>query len=105
MALVLVEEVLMGLDEVKLLLDQAVEHVWNAEQANTFAIGFGDGFATDRIRPIRPIQELLYDFREMGASPFRELGDGQTVGSGSAPVPADLLPSTFEIRTVYNKLE
>ena len=45
------------------LLNQAIEHVWNSEQAITVAIGFGDGFATYRLGPIRPTQELLDDYR------------------------------------------
>ena len=78
------------------LLDQAVQHVWDAELAFA-AIGFGNRLATYRRGPIRSLDQLLLDFGPMLSEPGRECGEGHAVGPWGSTVGLHFLPCVFEI--------
>ena len=71
------------------LLDQTVEHVWNAEQPLT-AIRFGNRFSSGRSRTISAFQKLLSKLRPTWSEPVGEGFDRHTIGAG-----APLLPRTL----------
>ncbi len=86
------------------LLNQAIDHVGNAE-VSLAAIGFGNRLPPARARTVSPFQELLPNDRPMVPEGLEELVQGDAVGAGGTAVRFDLFPSTLDVRFVNNRFD
>ena len=86
------------------LLDDAIQHVGDAEHPLSAAVRLGDGFPADRFRPVGAIQELLPYPRPMLADEVREVGDSHAVGTGGPVVGFHRFPGPLHVRRGDNLL-
>src|SRR5690349_23303324 len=64
------------------LLDDAIDHGWNAESTLPAAPGLGDHHPTHRLRLVAPLEQLMFDLRPARFEEVRELPNGDPVDAG-----------------------
>src|SRR4051794_34331692 len=64
------------------LLDDAIDHGWNAESTLPSAPGLWDHHPTHRLRLVAPLEQVMFDLRPARFEDVRELPNGDPVDAG-----------------------
>ena len=83
------------------LLDQSVDHVWDAEVPLT-AIRLRDGLSSDRFHTISSIEKLLSDRLPTRSEPLGKVVDRDSVRTRGPAVGFDFRPGLFHVEIVDN---